>query len=281
MGILQTLQTQLQTLSNAERRIAEIVLAEPASVIHTSTASLARRAQVSDPTVARFCRSLGCSGFPAFKVLLAQHLARGAPYLSRAVSAGDSTDGYINKLIDATQAGLEAVRTQIDRSAVEQAVAALTRARRLEIYGMGAGAAIAQDAQHKFFRLGKPVIAYEDNLKQRMAAATAEGDTAIVLLSFTGRTTALLEVAEIARQSSAVCLAITAPDSPLAARCQHAITVDTSWEDTTLYTPMTSRMAFLAVVDILATGVALQLGDRIAPRLRRVKESLLATKTDK
>ena len=143
---------------------------------------------------------------------------------------------------------------------------------------MGAGAAIAQDAQHRFFRLGKPVVAYEDNLKQRMAAATADGDTAILLLSFTGRTRALLEVAEIARHSGALCLAITAPDSPLATTCDHALTVDTSWEDTTLYTPMTSRMAFLAVVDILATGLALQLGEDIESRLRRVKESLIETK---
>ncbi len=280
MSILQTLQSELQSLSNAERRIAEIVLAEPESVIHSSTANLARRADVSDPTVARFCRSLGFGGFPAFKVSLAQSLARGAPYLSRAVSPGDDTDSYVNKLIDATSAALEAVRAQLDRSAVERAVAALAGARRLEIYGMGASAAIAQDAQHRFFRLGKPVIAYEDNLKQRMAAAAADAGSALLLLSFTGRTRALLEVADIARQSSAAVLAITAPASPLAARCDTAITIDSSWEDTTLYTPMTSRIAFLSIVDILATGVALQLGERLEPQLRRVKESLLATKVD-
>ena len=280
MGVLQTLQTQLDSLSNAERRIAEIVLAEPESVIHSSTASLARRADVSDPTVARFCRSLGFNGFPEFKVLLAQHLARGAPYLSQSVSPGDSAEGYIHKLIDATQAGLEAVRAQVDPVAVERVVTALAGAQRLEIYGMGAGAAIAQDAQHRFFRLGKPVIAYEDNLKQRMAAATADTGTAILLLSFTGRTQALLEVAEIARHNGALCLAITAPGAPLAACCDHAITVDTSWEDTTLYTPMTSRIVFLAIIDILATGMALALGDGIESRLRRVKESLTATKID-
>lgn len=282
MNILETLRAKHAELSNAERRIADIVLSDPEAVIHSSTAVLARKADVSDPTVARFCRSLACKGFPDFKVQLAQSLARGAPYLSQAVSPGDSVDHYINKLVDASQTGLETIRSQLNRQQTEHVIEKLAQANHIEFYGMGAGAAIAHDAQHKFFRLGKTVIAYEDYLKQRMAAAVAGPDTVIVFLSFTGRTTSLLDVHSLAKEKKAVTtIAITAPESPLAHEVDFALTIDTSWEDTTLYTPMTSRLVFLTIIDILATGVALKMGTSVETHLRNVKESLSDTKLEK
>ena len=186
MVFLARIKDSLDELSKAERRVAEEVLADPEAATHISTAALAAKAGVSDPTVNRFCRTMDCRGFPDFKVQLAKSLAVGTPNLSKSVIPSDSPNEYINKLIDTNKAGLEELRQQLNRSAVSSAVNILSSAGKIMIFGMGGSASIAQDAQYRLFRFGRPVVAYEDNLKMRMSASVADRSTAILFLSFTG-----------------------------------------------------------------------------------------------
>lgn len=278
MAILYHLEQTLTSLSKAENRIAEVILANPDAIVHTTTAELARQADVSDPMISRFCRSLGCKSFPDFKVQLAKSLASNASFLTQAVSPGDSTTCYIEKRINATQAALEHIRRHLDPESIEQAVSLLMQCQRIEIFAMGGCASIGRDAQHKLFRLGTPTVAYEDNLMQRMAAAASDQDTAVLLISFTGRTRSLIETAQIARDNKAKLIAITTLDSPLAQVADIAITSGADLEDTTIYVPMTTRIAILTVVDILATGLALKLGPEVDDKLKKIKHSLDSTK---
>ena len=80
MNILNTIQTVRGNLSKSELKVADVVLADPNACIRSSIAALARMADVSEPTVNRFCRSLDCGGFPDFKLRVAQSLAHGTPY---------------------------------------------------------------------------------------------------------------------------------------------------------------------------------------------------------
>ncbi|WP_439133991.1 transcriptional regulator HexR [Pseudomaricurvus sp.] len=279
--ILTHLRHELENLSKSERRIAEVILADPEAAVHATTAEIARKAEVSDPMISRLCRGLGCKGFPEFKVQLAQSLAKNTSYVTRSVSVDDNADTYVNKLISANQGALEYLRKELDISTIEAAVDALDKAKRIEIFGMGGCSSIAQDAQHKLFRLGTPTIAYEDNLKQRMAAAAADEDSVILFISFTGRTHATVETAHTARHSGAKLIAITEPNSPLAAACDIVITSGSELEDTTIYVPMTTRIMILTIVDILATGLALQRSPEIDEHLKKIKESLDYTKAER
>ncbi len=278
MTILTHLKQSLPSLSKAESRIGEAILADPEAAVNSTTADLARLAQVSDPMISRFCKTLGCTSFPEFKVQLARSLVSNSSFISEAVSTGDSAASYIEKRINANQAALEYLRGNLPTEAIEQAVAALGQAKRIEIFGMGGAAAIAKDAQHKLFRLGTPTIAYEDHLMQRMAAAAANEETAILLFSFTGRTESMIEVARIARQSKAKVIAITHPLSPLGELADITITSGNELEDTTIYVPMTTRIIILTIIDILATGLALQKGPAVDQQLKTIKHSLEDTK---
>lgn len=279
--ILTRLQHQLNNLSKSEQRIANVILENPELVVHATTAELARRAHVSDPMISRLCRSIGCKGFPEFKVQLAQSLAKNTSFVNRAISIHDDAKTYINKLITTHQGALDYLRRELCTETIETAVDLLDSAKRIEIFGMGGCASIAQDAQHKLFRLGTPTIAYEDNLKQRMAAAAADEDTVILFLSFTGRTLATVETAKTAKKSGARVIAITEPTSPLAAVCDLVITSGSELEDTTIYVPMTTNIMILTIVDILATGLALKRSPQIDQQLRRMKESLESIRIDK
>lgn len=279
MMVLSHLQKTLASLSRAERRIGEVILADPHTIVHATTAELARRAHVSDPMISRLCKSLGYKSFPEFKVQLAKSLVTsGGSYLTQAVAAEDEMPVVINKLIDANMAALEYMRGQIDHVTVVKVIEHLNQAKNIVLFGMGGCASIAQDAQHRFFRLGTPCIAYEDTLKQRMAAAAANSDTAILFLSFTGRTKAVIETAKIARASGATVIAITDPTSPLAQVCELVITSSSELEDTTVYVPMATRMSILTVIDILATGLSQARGPAIQKHLQQIKRSLESTK---
>jgi RpiR family carbohydrate utilization transcriptional regulator len=279
--IVSRLQQSLNTLSKAERRIAEVILSGPAQVVHMTTAELARAADVSDPMVSRLCRSVGCRSFPDLKVQLASSMASGNSYISSTVSAGDSTEEFSHKIIGANMNGLEYLRNGLDLEAIDKAIAILSQAKRIEIFGMGGCASIAADAQNRFFRSGIPTVCYEDTLKQRMAAASSTEDTAVLVITFTGRTKDLIETAEIAKQSGGKLIAITANDSPIAKIADVAISSAAELEDTTIYVPMVTRIVVLTIVDILTTGLALQMGPEIETRLQLIKHSLDMTKVAK
>jgi RpiR family carbohydrate utilization transcriptional regulator len=280
MTILSQLNENLPSLSKAESRIAEAILTDPDAVVSMTTAGLARLAEVSDPMISRFCRTLGCKSFPEFKVQLAASLASNTSFISEAVSPGDDAARYIEKRIGANQAALEYIRSKLQPQVIEQAVKVLGNSKRIEIFGMGGSAAIAQDAQHKLFRLGIPTVAYEDHLMQRMVAAAADKDTTILFFSFTGRTQSMIEVARIAKKSKATLIAISSPDSPLAELADITITSGDELEDTTIYVPMTVRIISLTIIDILATGLALSFGSKVDERLKNIKHSLDGTKVD-
>lgn len=278
--MLNILKARAASLSKAEYRIAETILADPEAVTTIATAELARRSKVSDPMISRFCRSLGCASFPAFKVELAKSLAAKTSFISEAVSPEDDVGRYIEKRINANQAALEYLRGVIDSATIARAVETLAGSQRIELFGMGGSAAIARDAQHKLFRLGIPTLVYEDMLMQRMAAAAAGPGTTVLLFSFTGRTRAMIEIAEIVNHSGATLIAITSPDSPLAQLADICINSGNELEDTTIYVPMTIRILILTIIDILATGVALAQGPKVEQTLLKIKHSLEATRVD-
>lgn len=257
--------------------MADVVLADPNSAIRSSIASLARVADVSEPTVNRFCRSLDCSGFPDFKLRVAQSLAGGTPYVNSNVESSDSVRDFSVKIFDMTMSALEDAKNNLDFEGLGRAIDALAGARKIEFYGLGASSSVALDAQHKFFRLNTPVIAYTDVMMQRMAAAAANRGDVIVILSYTGRTIASIDTAKLARDAGATVIGITNPNSPLAKHCSLVISVETS-EDTDVYTPALSRIVHLAIIDVLATGVTLKRGPDFVDHLRKMKNSLKATR---
>ena len=258
-----------------------MVLEDPQATIRSSIANLSRKAQVSEPTVNRFCRSLECNGFPDFKLKVAQSLAEnGTPYLTSKVQADDSVNDCVQKIFDKTIASLDEARKNLDVSLISRAIDVLSQARRVEFYGVGASASVAQDAQHKFFRLNTPVVSYSDVLMQRMAAAALNrGDVAMVI-SYTGRTKSQVENAQAARAMGATVIGLTDPQSPLADECSIVLGV-TATEDTDIYMPMVSRIIHLAIIDVLATGVTLKRGPDFIDHLKKIKESLMQTRFQK
>jgi RpiR family carbohydrate utilization transcriptional regulator len=145
--------------------------------------------------------------------------------------------------------------------------------RRIEFYGVGNSGIVAQDAQHKFFRLGMNTIAYSDGHMQVMSASMLGKGDCVVVISNSGRTRDLMDACDIARKRGATTIVITASGSPLAAAGQIHLTADHP-ESYDRYSPMVSRLLHLLIIDILATTVALRIGESLQPALREMKHNL-------
>jgi RpiR family carbohydrate utilization transcriptional regulator len=232
---------------------------------------------VSKPTVVRFCRSMGYDGLSDFKLKLAGSVSEGVPFIHRSVDADDKTSDVAVKVIDNTVAAFLKYRNDASSFALEHAAQALAdthkTGRRIEFYGVGNSGIVAQDAQHKFFRLGLNTIAYSDGHMQVMSASMLQPGDCAVIISNSGRTRDLMDACDIARKRGATTIVITASGSPLAGIGHIHLTADHP-EGYDKYSPMVSRLLHLLIIDILATTVALRIGEELQPVLREMKNNL-------
>ncbi|NRA84753.1 MAG: MurR/RpiR family transcriptional regulator [Gammaproteobacteria bacterium] len=273
MNVLEQITQNLEKLSKSERKVADVIQASPKTAIHSSIAALAKMADVSEPTVNRFCRRMDTKGFPDFKLHLAQSLANGTPYVNRNVEETDNVEEYTTKIYDSTLASLDRSKQMIDTAAINRAVDILTQAKKISFFGLGASASVAQDALNKFFRFNVPVASYEDALMQRMSCINSTEGDVIVFISHTGRTKSLVDIAQIDKQNDANVIGITARNSPLADACHLVISTEIP-EDTDLYMPMASRIGQLVIIDVLATGFTLRRGSKFRENLQKVKQGI-------
>jgi RpiR family carbohydrate utilization transcriptional regulator len=279
--LLDRIRASIPALPPAEQRVAKLLLVDPRSFASLPISLLALRSHVSKPTVVRFCRSVGYDGLADFKLKLAGSVNEGVPFVHRSVDQDDKPGDLIVKVIDNAVAALLKYRNSAAGHAFEQAIAALTGAgqshRRIEFYGVGNSGIVAQDAQHKFFRLGVNAAAVSDGHVQVMSATMLKAGDCAVVISNSGRSRDLIDAADIARRKGATVIVITASGSPLAqlAQSHHQIVLAADHpEDFDRYSPMVSRLLHLTIIDILTTGVALRLGPGLRPMLQEIKRNL-------
>ncbi len=258
--MLATVRSVRMTLSKSEDKVADFVLSEPDTVVQASIQSLAKSCGVSEPTVVRFCKAIGCSGYHDFKMKLARSRASQEKYFFRDVAADDSSKVLSEKLIDSAIASIQNVRNQLDHSAVDQAIELYCNAERAEFYGSGGSAVVAEDAQLKFFRLGKPAISYADPHIQLASAALLDKNSLAIAISYTGRNKDMLDAVALVKEAGAPVVTVTRTGSPLALMSEVNLNVDVA-EDSDVFSPLKSRLAQMMVLDILAVGVALR-GDQ-------------------
>ena len=277
--MLERIKSTLSSLAPAEQRVGKLLLTDPRTFSTLPVAELAERASVSKPTVVRFCRSMGYEGLSDFKLKLAGSLSEGVPFIHRNVGAQDSSNDVLVKVIDNTVTAFLKYRNDASSAAIDKAAEAIAlthkKGKRLEFFGVGNSGIVAQDAQHKFFRLGFHTISHSDGHMQIMSASLLGPGDCLVVFSNSGRTRDLLDSCEIAKKNGATTVVITASGSPLANAGKIHLAADHP-ESYEKFSPMVSRLLHLMIVDVLATTVALRIGSsQLQPLLRHMKQNLL------
>lgn len=270
--LLDAIRTQYDSLSKSEKKVALAVLEQPELAIAENITALAKKADVSEPTVVRFCRAIGFDGWHAFKMKLAQGLAL-APGADESPALEDLAADLVNKICSRSINTLLDLRNSLDANAVEQALQVLSRASRIEFYGQGTSGIVAADAQHKFFRSGVPTVAYADPHIHSIAASLLKKGDAVVAISQRGNSIALLRSVQLARSCGADVVVLAPSGTPLAELSTVLIPIDLHFH-TDPYTPISARLAHLVVIDILAVGLALRLGPERRKKMINAQKAL-------
>jgi RpiR family carbohydrate utilization transcriptional regulator len=271
--LLDAIRTQLDSLSRSEKKVGLAVLRNPELTIAENNTALARSAEVSEPTVVRFCRTLGYAGWHDFKLRLAQGLALALPGADKVPLPDDLAADVIGKICSRSINTLLDLRNSLDANAIQSALDILARARKIEFYGQGSSGIVASDAQHKFFRSGVPTVAYADPHIHSVSAALLEPGDAVVAISQRGSSSAILRSVQLARRAGASIIALAPAGTPLAALATVVVPIDHG-SDTDPYTPISARLAHLVVIDILAVGLALRRGPEFRRKMQSAQRAL-------
>lgn len=272
-NIIEIIRHSLPDLRKSERKVAERVLENPGRILNATLAEAAAHSDVSEPTVIRFCVAIGCTGYQELKLRLAHSLALGTTATHSVLSRDDTTEALVDKIFGYTMTSLDWAKNRLDTEALGAAIATLSNARSIEFFGLGASGIVAIDAQQKFPLFGVPCGAQADTHQQLMTASMMRPGDVAVVFSNTGQTLAMIEVAKAARESGATIIGVSGSRSPLLDHCNIALLVETL-DNTDIYTPTTSRIAALVVVDILSAAVGLRRGPKHGARFETMKQLL-------
>ena len=247
-------------LAPAEQRVAAAIAADPAGVAAMTISELAAACRTSGTTVIRFCRAMGFPGYPELRLALAAAAQAGRETgredVGSDIGPADTLDQVIKKISHADARAVEETGAQLSARTLKAVVDAVARARRIDIYGVGASAFVALDLQQKLHRIELMAYAWPDpHIAVTSATLLRRGDVAIGI-SHTGMTSDTVGSLAEAREQQATTVAITNfPGSPIARVADHVLT--TAARETTFRSGgMSSRIAALTVVDCLFVAVA-------------------------
>ncbi|WP_211454149.1 SIS domain-containing protein [Collimonas antrihumi] len=271
--LLDAIKTQIDLLSKSEKKVALTILDNPQLALAENITALAKNAQVSEPTVVRFCRAIGYEGWHDFKLKLAQSLAVALPGANEMLAQDDIAADLVNKICSRSINTLLDLRNHLSADAIQKALDVLLKANKIEFYGQGTSGIVAADAQHKFFRSGVPTVAYSDPHIHSIAASLLQPGDAVVAISQRGGNAALLRSVQLARKGGADIIVLGPSGTPLAELATVLVPIDLSF-NTDPYTPISARLAHLVVIDILAVGLALKRGPEFRKKMQNAQKAL-------
>lgn len=262
------------TMARGAQRIADFVLTQPAAIIGMSVTDLAEAVDVSDGSIINFCRSIGLSGFQQLKLSLAQELVQPVQFIHEDLDQGDSVDAICRKVFHSGIQALRDTMSIIQPDTLIAAMRAIRAAKRVEIYGIGSSAPIAEDAHYRMIRIGLDARAVTDSHIQAISASRCDPDVAVLTVSHTGATHETVAATRLAKAAGATTIVITNfAKSPIQNYAD--IVLFTMARETQFRTEaMSSRIAQLCVVDALIAALAMADYDHSTKALRETFDVL-------
>ncbi|MBY6060239.1 MurR/RpiR family transcriptional regulator [Microbacterium esteraromaticum] len=259
--VLEKVRRSISGLSTAEAKVAERLLADPAVVMDLAINDLAALCETSISTVARFAQSLGFSGYRELRVAVARSLTLQQAQRERfrldttAICEDDGPAQIAAKLAAREISAIETTARTLDVVALDRVAAAVADARRIDLFGQGASSLIAQDLQGKLTRIGC-MVSHSADPHTALTAAALRGPSDVVIgFSHTGETAETRQALEAARAAGALTVAVTGVVESSVAAAADVVLLTHAQESSFRGAAMSSRIAQLALVDVLFVRV--------------------------
>jgi len=256
-GALLCLQSLFPSLKRAESRVASFILKNSQVIVHLTITELAEQCNVSEATIVRLSKKLGYSGYQDFKIALARDLVEPIKGIHEDVSPDDDMSTVARKVFNSAKQSLADTLRILHMGELEKAVEVMTKAKKIDFYGVGASGLVALDAHHKFFKTGLLTAAYIDPHIQAISASQLNPGDVAVGISHTGSSKDTIESLKIAKEVGASSICITSyMRSPITKTAD--INLIVSARETAFRSEATAaRIAQLCLIDLLVVGISL------------------------
>lgn len=276
-GILDRIAALRPNLPPTAGRIADFITANASDVVHMSVTEVAERSGSSEGSVISLCQQLGARGFQQVKIAIARDLVQPVQFIHEDLEPNDDLGTVVDKIFRSDLQALHDTQKALDLGQLSRAVAAIRTASRVEVFGIGSAATIAEDANYRLLRIGINSRATVDSHVQAITAALSTPDVAVLTISHSGSTIETLTATRLAKEAGATTIVVTNfGKSPILSHAD--IVLNTLARETQFRTEaMTSRIAQLAIIDALIAALALADYDRAVATIERTFD-VLSTK---
>jgi DNA-binding MurR/RpiR family transcriptional regulator len=276
-GVLDRIAAIRRELPPTAGRIADYMTANASNVVNMSVTEVAERSGASEGSVIGLCQQLGARGFQQVKIAIARDLVQPVQFIHEDLEPTDDIATVVEKIFRSDLQALHDTQKALDVGALARAVAAIRKASRVEVFGIGSAATIAEDANYRLLRIGINSRASVDSHVQAITASLCTPDVAVITISHSGSTIETLTATRLAKEAGATTIVVTNfGRSPLLAHAD--IVLNTLARETQFRTEaMTSRIAQLAIIDALIAALALADYDRAVATIGKTFD-VLSTK---
>jgi len=280
-GGLVSLQAILDELKPSEHKVAQYILAHPEEVVKLSVQKLAELSGVSEATIIRLARSLNMKGYQELKLRIAGDLNKqGTNNLGSYQEI--MMEGSVESIMQAVSwnniQSIQDTLSVLSSDEVKRAADALSLARKIDVYGVGASAVIAADIRQKFSRINLWCEAYADFHAQLTSAVNLTEQDVVIGISYSGQTEDIIQSLTEARQQGATIITLTKfGPSPVADLADIRL-FTSSVEKSIRSGAMASRIAQLNVIDILFITMVSRQQEEVIPLLEKTRVAVSRTK---
>ncbi|CAI1807417.1 HTH-type transcriptional regulator MurR [Serratia ficaria] len=245
-------------MTENEQKIAGFLLEHIDALKSISSRGLAKRLHISQSSIVKFAQKLGAQGFTELRMALIEENSiscekqhNTALHLHSSITSEDSLEVMARKLNREKILALEQTFSLMNFDRLKQVTDVISKARFIQITGLGGSGVVARDLSFKLMKIGFRVTCDPDTHVQATVAQTLrEGDVQIAI-SNSGAKKEIILCAETAKAQGATVITITSlADSPLRRLAHYTLDTvanETEWRSSS----MSTRTAQNSVTDLL------------------------------
>ncbi|MDR3589534.1 MAG: MurR/RpiR family transcriptional regulator [Negativicutes bacterium] len=276
--IIGKIQENYHHLAPRARQVADYILKNPRSVVYLSITELAEACAVSEPTVTRLCRTIGLAGYQELKFTISREFVNPLANIHEEVNELDDITDVAKKLAKSHVASIESTLEGMDWPQLTRAASAIEAAQRLEFFGAGNAACVAESAHNKFMRVGFYSRFLPDSHGQLMSASMLGPGDVAVAVSSSGTTKEMIDVVKAAKNGGATTICIIGrPNAPLA-KVSDIRLVTSAPETFYRGESMENMIAQIYILDTLFITLALRRKELFLTNLEKTRKALAVRK---
>lgn len=254
MSLLIKLRENKNFTSN-EQLVAKYIMNNYKKIKELNAENIAKKTFTSLATVTRLCKKIGLKGYLEFKMLLIEEIANlekdNFIFENGDIDKNNDTQMIIEKLNKLSISSLKESKLLQNPQDIEEAVNLINEKEVIDFYGNGASHIVGLDAQYKFMRIGKLTNAFNSWDKQYIQAINSNSKHLAIIISYSGKTKEMLEIADILAEKGVKTISITNySNNPLTQKCSLNLFVS-SKEALKRSAAIYSRISMLNLIDVI------------------------------